>query len=62
AGWKAVLHDEPPENPVSADTSWRDALLWTTALALGAGIARLVVERLAAEVWVEKTGRKPPGL
>lgn len=60
--WKAMRDDEPPENPISYDTTWRDALLWTVALALGAGVTRLVVERIAAQVWLDRTGRRPPGL
>ena len=62
AGWKAITNEDPPENPISRETTWSDALIWTTAMALGAGVARLVVERVAAQVWQERTGRKPPGL
>ena len=62
AGWHVLREDEPPENPISRDTSWGDALLWTVAMALGAGVTRLVVERLAAQAWRSRTGRTPPGL
>ncbi len=62
AGWEAVRDDEPPENPISYETSWSHALAWTVALALGAGVTRLVVERVAAQVWLRRTGRLPPGL
>ena len=61
-GWRALRTDEPPDNPISRDTTWGDALLWTVAMAIGAGVTRLVVERLAAQVWHHQTGRKPPGL
>ncbi len=62
AGWRKVHGEDPPENPISADTTWRDALLWSTAVAVGAGVTRLVAERLLAEAWRRQTGRKPPGL
>lgn len=58
--WKAVTHEEPPKNPESSEVQLREALMWTVATALTAGIARLLAHRGAAVGWQKVTGQLPP--
>jgi hypothetical protein len=51
--WRAIKHDDPPKNPESEDTQWKEAILWTLATAMTAGIARLL-----AIVGQRQVGRK----
>ena len=59
ATWKAVRGEEPPENPASPSTSWPEALVWAAASGVGLGVARLVLQRGAAEAWRSATGAYP---
>ena len=63
--WKAVRSDsaaEPPLNPADRRNSWADALMWAISAGIGAGLGRLVSERVAAAGWERATGRTPPGV
>ncbi len=63
--WNAVRGPdapEPPLNPADRSVSWPDALAWAVAAGVGAGIGRLVGQRLAAEAWEVATGDTPPGI
>ena len=60
--WKAVKKEEPPENPASPDTAWGEALVFTAAMGLAVGIARLIAERGAAEGWRKYYGALPKEL
>lgn len=51
ASWRTVKHQDPPVDPSSRQTSWGDALLWTTVTALAAGLSRLLVRRGVNEVF-----------
>jgi hypothetical protein len=53
---------EPPLNPADRRVSWRDALSWALASALGAAVARVVALRGTAAGWERATGEVPPGL
>lgn len=53
---------EPPLNPADRRVSWRDALTWALATALGAAVARVVAVRGAAAGWERATGEVPPGV
>ena len=55
-GWSAVTGNEPPANPAAVDTAWSEALAWTAASSLIAGVARLVAKRQAGHL---KRGRIP---
>lgn len=59
--WRVALDKDPPNNPADSDTSWRDALLWTTCMGLAAGVARLLANRGMAAGWQAHYGQKPPG-
>jgi hypothetical protein len=62
AGWRASRHEDPPENPASRGVRWRDALVWSVSLAVGAAVSRVVAQRGAAAAWQAATGARPPGL
>ena len=47
-GWNAVTGEDPPVNPASAETAWTEALTWTVAASLVAGLTRLAARRAAA--------------
>ena len=54
--WHVATGKEPPSNPASADTAWSEAITWTVASSLIAGLARLVAKRQAGTL---KQGRVP---
>ena len=58
--WRSTKHADPPENPVARDVGWREALVWATAVAVGAAVARVVAQRGAAAAWQRATGDPPP--
>jgi hypothetical protein len=60
AVWRGDV--EPPLNPADRRVSWRDALLWALATAVGAAVARVVALRGAAAGWERATGEVPPGV
>lgn len=60
--WRVINKEDPPENPASPDTQWREALIWTAAMGLTVGIARLLAERAAAEGWRKYKGHLPKDL
>ena len=53
---------EPPLNPADRRIGWVPALQWAVAAGVGAGLARLVSQRLAAAGWEAATGDPPPGV
>jgi hypothetical protein len=62
AAWRAMRHEDPPLNPAAHDTEWPEAIAWTAATGLAAGLSRLVARRTAASGWYRVTGEWPPGL
>lgn len=62
AVWRASRHEDPPANPASRGVRWRDALVWSVSLAVGAAVSRVVAQRGAAAAWQAATGARPPGL
>lgn len=51
---------EPPLNPADRRIDWATAIQWSVAAGIGAGIGRLVSQRLAAAGWEAATGSTPP--
>ncbi|MDT0631728.1 DUF4235 domain-containing protein [Rubrivirga sp. S365] len=49
-GWNAATGEDPPLNPASSETAWTEALTWTVAASVVAGVARLAARRAAAHV------------
>jgi hypothetical protein len=60
--WRKTKGGEPPTNPASPDTTWKEALAWTAASGVAIAVTRLVAQKGAAEAYKKKTGRYPPGL
>lgn len=52
----------PPFNPADRRVGWTTALQWGVAAGVGAGIARVLSQRVAATGWEKATGSAPPGL
>ena len=60
--WRVSRDQDPPENPAARSVRWRDALIWSISLGVGASVSRLVAQRGAAAAWQAATGSQPPGL
>lgn len=58
--WTTFRNDAPPENPDNPETEWKDALIWSVATAVTAGITRMLIMRGANEGWKAVTGELPP--
>lgn len=52
----------PPFNPADRRIAWPTALRWALAAGVGASVARLLTERVAAAGWEAATGSPPPGI
>lgn len=61
-GWRRATGRAPPRDPVAFETSWIEAILWTAAIGLVGGVARLLARRIAALVWRLTKGAYPPGV
>ena len=59
-GWRRWADEEPPLNPMSPETDWKQAALWAAASGVVVGMARLFARRSAASGWLRATGRLPP--
>jgi hypothetical protein len=53
---------QTPLNPADRRTSWREALAWGLATAVGAAVARVVALRGTAVGWEKLSGETPPGV
>lgn len=60
SSWKAVTKNDPPLNPASAETTWREALVWTVASSVAIGLVQLVARRGADAAWRTAIGERPP--
>lgn len=58
--WRAVYDDDPPQDPSAWDVSWKDAIAWTLATSVVAGMGRLLARRGAAAGWERVMGERPP--
>jgi hypothetical protein len=54
--WKTVAKRNPPLNPASADTSWKEALLWTIVSSAAIGVAQLLARRGADALFHKANG------
>jgi hypothetical protein len=59
-GWKRVVGREPPQNPIEPGVGWGDALAWSAAAGLAAGLSRVLARRATAAAWQKATGRHAP--
>ena len=60
--WRKTKGGDPPTNPASPETTWKEALFWAAASGMALSVARLISQRAAAGAWKAKTGSYPPGL
>jgi Protein of unknown function (DUF4235) len=60
--WRSATGRQPPTNPESPDTTWREAVGWAVVSGAAVGVARLIATRTAASYWRRSTGELPPGL
>ena len=44
-GWNTATGEDPPLNPESAKTTWGEAVVWTVAVSVVAGLSQLVARR-----------------
>jgi hypothetical protein len=58
--WKVVMKNDPPLNPASADTSWKEAIAWTVASSVAVGLAQLLARR-GADALLYQTSEGKPG-
>lgn len=60
--WPGDDETGPPFNPADRRVPWSTALQWGIAAGVGAGLARVLSQRVAAAGWEKATGSAPPGL
>lgn len=48
--WHGVTGEDPPMNPADSGTAWTEAVVWTVAASVVAGLSRLTARRTAAHV------------
>lgn len=60
--WTAATGAEPPSNPADPSTDVTDALLWSTAVGAGVGVARMANRRALAGAFEAVTDERPPHL
>ena len=53
--WKATRDDDPPLNPLRQDGSWADAVVFSAAVGVAAGLARLAARAIAITLERENT-------
>ena len=44
-GWNATTGEDPPINPANAQTDWSEAIVWTLAVSVAAGLSQLAARR-----------------
>jgi len=58
--WRRTRDDAPPAHPTARGVGLGEALVWTIALAVGAAVAKVLAERVAAAGWEKAIGSPPP--
>jgi hypothetical protein len=58
--WRLATDGDPPGNPASHDTPWRDAIVYTAAMGALTGVGGLLATRGAEAGWHQLTGEYPP--
>jgi hypothetical protein len=61
-GWKAATGKHPPENPADPDVHMREAVAWAVVSGTFVALARMVVQRRAADYYRRSAGHLPPQL
>ena len=60
--WRRTKGGDPPTNPASPGTTWREALIWAAASGMALSVARLLALRATAGAWKRRTGSYPSEL
>lgn len=60
--WKAATGSRPPENPAADDVSWKEAAVFALVSGALMGIARMVAQKQAANVYTKTAGHPPAAL
>lgn len=60
--WKFVTGGDSPQNPEDPDISWKEAIAFALLSGALMGLARMVAQREAAQVFQKSTGKVPPSL
>ena len=47
-GWHAATGEDPPLNPADRSTAWKEAVTWTVAASVVAGLSQLTARRALA--------------
>ncbi len=53
-GWNATTGEDPPLNPASHKTDWSEAIVWTLAVSVAAGLSQLAARRGLASALDER--------
>lgn len=54
--WKSVAKKNPPLNPAAADTTWKEAIVWTIVSSAAIGLAQLLARRGADALFHKANG------
>jgi hypothetical protein len=60
--YEASRGEPAPDRPSSPIVPLRHALIWAVSSGIVGELVRLLIERSAANAWVQATGELPPGL
>ena len=60
--YEASLGEPAPDRPSSPVVPLRHAVIWAVCSGVVGELVRLLIERSAANAWVQATGELPPGL
>jgi hypothetical protein len=60
--YEATRGEPAPDHPSSPIVPLRHALIWAVSAGIVGELVRLLIERSAANAWVQATGELPPGL
>lgn len=58
-GWKKIVKEDPPRDPLAPHISWKKALIWTIVTGIFVALARFFVERLTYYGWTMSMREDP---
>ncbi|MFC5051923.1 DUF4235 domain-containing protein [Rubritalea spongiae] len=56
SGYRALSDREPPKNPASPTTAWKDALAWSILTGAAGGVSRLIMRKILAHTSIPTEG------
>lgn len=60
--WKTATGKTPPENPMSPETTWGEAVAWAVLTGALSGLTVMLATRLAAGFYTKSAGHLPQKL